>query len=265
MRLPIALLSLALCLPAVAQDSATKPADQPVAAAQPPAPTPIPVPDGPVVKKQELEGGLILEDITLGTGYEVKTGDAVVALYHGMLKEGGKVFDSAFERGMPIAFPLSGVIEGWQKGVPGMKVGGVRKLTIPSKMGYGERGAGQDIPPNADLVFVVKIVDALQTEDVTVGEGEEIFGQFVAVTTHVIKDKDGHELAKVEKPYIWIPGEFPAIQYGLTGMKAGGKRRLVVPKELNENPVQALPNLPQNVPLIIEIDLSVLRNLSPRR
>jgi FKBP-type peptidyl-prolyl cis-trans isomerase len=111
----------------------TQPAAQPPAtpatpaAAQPeapPAPAPVPVPDGPVVNKQELDGGLILEDLTIGTGYEVKAGGSVVAHYHGTLKaDPTKIFDSSFTRGEPVAFPLNGVIEGWGKGVPGMKVG----------------------------------------------------------------------------------------------------------------------------------------------
>jgi FKBP-type peptidyl-prolyl cis-trans isomerase len=121
------------------------------APAAPAAPKPLPVPTGEVVKKSELEGGLIVEDLKIGDGYEVKTGGAVVAHYHGTLKANpDKVFDSSFSRGEPVAFPLNGVIEGWGKGVPGMKVGGIRKLTIPAKMAYGERGAGNDIPPNSD-------------------------------------------------------------------------------------------------------------------
>jgi peptidylprolyl isomerase len=96
----------------------------------------------PIVKKTELADGIIAEDMKIGEGFEIPEGGAVVCHYHGTLKEGGKKFDSSYERGEPIAFPLSGVIPGWQKGVPGMKVGGIRKLTIPSAMAYGERGAG---------------------------------------------------------------------------------------------------------------------------
>jgi FKBP-type peptidyl-prolyl cis-trans isomerase len=285
MRLAVALAAFALAFPALAQQPGSQPptgqppaTGQPAATGQPPAtgpkfevqpvkPQAIPVPDGPVVKKQELEGGLILEDIKIGEGYEVKPGGAVVAYYHGTLKDGGKVFDSAFERGEPVAFPLTGVIMGWQKGVPGMKVGGVRRLTIPSAMAYGPQGAGADIPPNADLVFVIQLVDALQIEDTKVGEGEEASGQFVAVTAHTIKDKDGKEIEKVEAahPYIWIPGEFQGIQFGLEGMKPGGHRKITVPKEMNVTAPQANSNRPQNVPLTIEVDLLALRNLGQRR
>lgn len=223
------------------------------------------MPDGPVVKKTELEGGLIIEDIKLGDGYEVAAGGAVVAHYHGTLKEGGKVFDSSFERGEPIAFPLNGVIEGWQKGVPGMKVGGIRKLTIPAAMGYGAAGAGQTIPPNADLVFTIQLVDALQIIDEKVGDGEAATGQNVAVTTHVIKGADGKELEKADKPYVWIPGEFEPIQFGLEGMKVGGKRKLIVPKEMCKSNPQLAPNRVQDVPVTIELELVTVRNLPQQR
>ncbi|MFN9992984.1 MAG: FKBP-type peptidyl-prolyl cis-trans isomerase, partial [Phycisphaerales bacterium] len=116
-----------------AQEGATPPPAQP-------EPQGVPVPDGPALNTLELEGGLIIEDIKIGDGYQVEPGGAVVAHYHGTLKADGKVFDSSFQRGEPVAFPLSGVIAGWQKGVPGMKVGGVRRLTIPAALGYGERG-----------------------------------------------------------------------------------------------------------------------------
>jgi len=187
--------------------------------------------------------------------------------YHGTLKEGGKVFDSSFERGEPIAFPLSGLITGWQKGVPGMKVGGIRRLIIPAALGYGPQAQGE-IPPNSDLVFVVQLMDALQVEDLQVGDGEEAFGQFVAVTAYSIKDKDGKEIEKADaaNPYIWIPGEFQPMQAGLEGMKRGGKRRITVPKEFNHTHPQFNPNnRPQEVPLVIEVELLALRNLLPRR
>jgi FKBP-type peptidyl-prolyl cis-trans isomerase len=258
--------------PAAAQPAAAAPApaqaQAPAAPATPPAPKGIPVPTGEVVKKTELEGGLVVEDIKIGDGYEVKPGGAVVAHYHGTLKTDGKVFDSSFERGEPVAFPLGGVIEGWGKGVPGMKIGGIRKLTIPAKMAYGERSPSPDIPANSDLVFTIQLVDALQVIDEREGTGEAASIQSVAVTTHVIKDAAGKEIEKVEakQPYVWLPGEFQAIQFGLDGMKVGGKRKLIVPKEMNNSPPQAQTNRPQNVPCTIELELVAVRNLGgPRK
>jgi peptidylprolyl isomerase len=220
-----------------------------------------------VLKTTELEGGLIAEDLKIGDGFEVKPGGAVVAHYHGTLKEGGKEFDSSFKHGEPVSFPLNGVIAGWQKGVPGMKVGGVRRLTVPAAMGYGPQGSGPDIPPNADLVFIIQLVDALQIEDLKVGEGEEASGQCLAVTGYSIKDKDGKEIEKadVSKPYIWLPGEFQPMQLGVEGMKVGGKRKLTVPKEMNQTAPQANSSRPQNIPITVEIDLVAVRNLGPTR
>lgn len=240
------------------------------AAAAPGAPSEsmaIPVPDGPVVNKQELEGGLIIEDLKIGEGYEVKPGGAMVAHYHGMLKEGGKVFDSSFQRGEPIGFPLGSMIQGWQKGIPGMKVGGVRRLTVPAAMGYGAQGAGERIPPNSDLVFVFQLVDALQIEDTKVGEGEAVTGAAVAVTAFTIKDADGKEIERADasKPYIWLPGEFMGMQFGLEGMKVGGKRTIRVPKQMNQTAPMVQTVRPANVPLVIEVELLGMRNLPDRK
>ncbi len=102
---------------------------------------------------------LIIEDIQIGDGAEATPGQEVTVHYTGWLTDGTK-FDSSKDRGMPFAFPLGAghVIKGWDQGVAGMKIGGVRKLTIPASMGYGTRGAGGLIPPNATLVFEVELL-----------------------------------------------------------------------------------------------------------
>ncbi|MBN3857982.1 MULTISPECIES: FKBP-type peptidyl-prolyl cis-trans isomerase [unclassified Paraburkholderia] len=104
--------------------------------------------------------GLKYEDLTEGTGAEAKAGQTVSVHYTGWLTDGQK-FDSSKDRNDPFAFVLGGgmVIKGWDEGVQGMKVGGVRKLTIPPQLGYGVRGAGGVIPPNATLVFEVELLD----------------------------------------------------------------------------------------------------------
>jgi FKBP-type peptidyl-prolyl cis-trans isomerase FkpA len=103
--------------------------------------------------------GLIIEDITVGDGAEAKAGQFVSVHYTGWLTDGSK-FDSSKDRNDPFEFPLAArhVIAGWDEGVQGMKVGGVRKLTIPPNLGYGARGAGGVIPPNATLVFEVELL-----------------------------------------------------------------------------------------------------------
>lgn len=109
---------------------------------------------------------LTKDDRITGTGPEARPGMTVSVHYTGWLYDPaaadkrGKKFDSSKDRGEPFDFPLGAgqVIAGWDEGVAGMKVGGTRVLTIPSAMGYGPRGAGGDIPPNAALVFEVELL-----------------------------------------------------------------------------------------------------------
>jgi FKBP-type peptidyl-prolyl cis-trans isomerase FkpA len=103
--------------------------------------------------------GLIIEDLEEGDGAQAVAGQRVTVHYTGWLTD-GKKFDSSKDRGDPFAFPLGArhVIAGWDEGVQGMKIGGRRKLTIPPQLGYGARGAGGVIPPNATLVFEVELL-----------------------------------------------------------------------------------------------------------
>jgi len=108
--------------------------------------------------------GLIYRDTEIGSGDEAVAGKNVSVHYTGWLQEPngdkGKKFDSSLDRGQPFGFRLGGgqVIKGWDEGVAGMKVGGKRTLTIPSELGYGARGAGGVIPPNATLIFDVELL-----------------------------------------------------------------------------------------------------------
>jgi len=103
--------------------------------------------------------GLTYQDVVAGTGAEAKKGDDVSVHYTGRLMDGTQ-FDSSKDRNQPFDFPLGAgqVIKGWDEGVAGMKVGGTRKLTIPPSLGYGARGAGGLIPPNATLEFDVELL-----------------------------------------------------------------------------------------------------------
>lgn len=103
--------------------------------------------------------GLKYEVLTAGNGAEAKAGQQVHVHYTGWLTNGTK-FDSSVDRGQPFTFGLGRrqVIAGWDEGVAGMKIGEKRKLTIPAQLGYGERGAGGVIPPNATLVFDVELL-----------------------------------------------------------------------------------------------------------
>ena len=110
-------------------------------------------------KEVTTSSGLQYIDLKVGTGATAQAGHTVSVHYTGWL-ENGKKFDSSVDRGQPFSFPLGAgrVIKGWDEGVQGMKVGGKRKLIIPSNLGYGARGAGGVIPPNATLIFEVELL-----------------------------------------------------------------------------------------------------------
>src|SRR6266498_3677960 len=114
-------------------------------------------------KMQKSPSGLQYEDVKVGTGAAPKTGQTCVMHYTGWLYENGargKKFDSSVDRGEPFEFPIGTgrVIKGWDEGVASMKVGGKRTLVIPPALGYGARGAGGVIPPNATLMFDVELL-----------------------------------------------------------------------------------------------------------
>lgn len=98
-------------------------------------------------------------DLVPGNGDEVKPGDTVTVHYTGAVAATGIIFQSSKDTGQPVSFPLSGVIKGWTDGVPGMKVGGTRRLLIPADQAYGANPpAGSNIPANADLVFDIELI-----------------------------------------------------------------------------------------------------------
>lgn len=117
--------------------------------------------------KKTMSNGLKIDDTKIGTGRIAAAGTTVVVHYTGWLSDDkaadghGKKFDSSVDRKEPFSFPLGmgKVIKGWDQGVDGMKVGGKRTLTIPADLGYGARGAGGVIPPNAVLIFDVELLD----------------------------------------------------------------------------------------------------------
>ena len=114
----------------------------------------------PNSKEIVTPSGLTYLDQTIGTGEPAVAGQTATVHYTGWLENGNK-FDSSVDRGQPFSFPLGAgrVIKGWDEGVVGMKVGGKRKLTIPASLGYGTRGVGGVIPPNATLIFDVELLE----------------------------------------------------------------------------------------------------------
>ena len=130
------------------------------------AATPLTVSNPALAQAQGMKmtaSGLQIIDTVAGTGASPKTGEICVMHYTGWLYENGqktKKFDSSVDRGQPFEFPIGvgRVIKGWDEGVSTMKVGGKRTLIIPADMGYGARGAGGVIPPNATLIFDVELL-----------------------------------------------------------------------------------------------------------
>jgi len=220
----------------------------------------------------------IKTDTQLGEGAEAQSGQTVIVHYTGWLyDEGapdnkGSKFDSSLDRNDPFSFPLGAghVIQGWDEGVAGMKEGGLRTLLIPSEMGYGEQGAGNDIPPNAKLLFEVKLLKVVRTEitDTQVGSGEAAqAGQHVTVHyTGWLFDKNAAENkgAKFDssrdrnEPFEFPLGMGRVIQgwdSGVQGMKVGGQRTLVIPPEMGYGQRGAGGVIPPNAALLFEVEL----------
>lgn len=116
----------------------------------------------PVVEFQDgpAPTELVIKDLTVGDGAEAKPGDTVNVHYAGVEYDTGEEFDSSWNRGESITFPLRNLIQGWQEGIPGMKVGGRRQLTIPPKLAYGEAGAGHSLSGKT-LVFIIDLLDVV--------------------------------------------------------------------------------------------------------
>ncbi len=101
---------------------------------------------------------LEISDVEVGTGEEVRAGATITAHYTGALVKNGIIFQSSFDFGKAITFGLDQVIAGWTQGVPGMKIGGTRRLVIPAAMAYGDRSPAPNIPAGSDLVFDIDLV-----------------------------------------------------------------------------------------------------------
>jgi peptidylprolyl isomerase len=209
--------------------------------------------------------GLIIEELNLGTGEEASAGNTVVVHYTGWLTNGEK-FDSSLDRNDPFSFGLGRgqVIAGWDEGVQGMKVGGKRKLTIPSHLGYGERGAGNVIPPNATLVFEVELLEVpagMVIEDLEVGTGEEArAGQTATVhyTGWLTSGKKFDSSKDRNDPFSFRLGRGQVIagwDEGVQGMKIGGKRKLTIPPHMGYGSRGAGGVIPPNATLVFEVEL----------
>jgi peptidylprolyl isomerase len=238
---------------------------------------------------------VVIDDIVEGDGDAVHGGAQLEVQYVGLLTNGTE-FDSSWSRGEPAQFGLDGVIEGWGEGLVGMKAGGRRSLVIPADKAYGEMGSGDTIPPGATLVFVVDLVsvtnieangvdvgsvsddvgeeptvevtaaddawvDGLVIEDVVVGDGAEVpaDGDPRVKVHYMGLLRDGTEF---DSSWSGEPVEFnlsqviPGWDEGLRGMKAGGRRTLIIPPSLGYGPEGTSDGtIPPNAPLVFVVDL----------
>ncbi|MGE3107226.1 MAG: FKBP-type peptidyl-prolyl cis-trans isomerase [Phycisphaerales bacterium] len=214
----------------------------------------------------ELVDIVVIEDLQVGTGAECKPGTIVNAHYRGTFKSSGEEFDSSYSRGSPATFPLANVIKGWTEGVPGMKVGGKRKLTIPYQFAYGEKGRAPKIPEKADLVFEIELVAALDIIDEKVGDGPEVPpvergkpAPIVNVHYRGTLKSDGKEFdssySRGEPIEFALTQVIPGWTYGIPGMKVGGKRKLIIPWQFAYGEQGAGGLIGPKADLVFEVEL----------
>ncbi len=221
---------------------------------------------------QELMPGLSYVDSVLGDGPEVQPDDWVSVHYTGWLYvdgQKGDKFDSSVDRGEPITFPLghSYVIPGWEKGIPGMHVGGKRTLLISPELAYGERGHPPVIPANSTLMFDVQVV-GLPMVDVQIqkeGDGPTAeLGDQVSVHysgylwENGAKGKLFDSSISRGQPYNFTLGAgmvIPGWEKGIEGLKKGTKARLIIPPELGYGSRGHGDVIPPNSTLCFDIEL----------
>lgn len=258
MKLP-AVMAVALILAAVGCGSKDP-------APEPPKPAPTPAP-GATASSDKV--GIV--DVVVGKGVEAKLGDTVWVQYRGTLSRDGSEFDSTMGRDKaPYSFTLGdhSVIKGWEEGIPGMKVGGERKLHIPASLGYGANQQGK-IPPNSDLDFDVKLIyvvkpgqeNVIDTRVLKPGTGARMVkpGDKITVDykTMLMSDKVVDSSFDRKSTFTFTVGNGEVISgmdRGVEGMKLGEVREIVMPPAVAYGPV-IKGVVPANSALKIEVTL----------
>jgi FKBP-type peptidyl-prolyl cis-trans isomerase len=214
------------------------------------------------------QGKLQITDKTVGKGPAAKAGDTVTVDYKGTLLN-GKVFDQSTGKA-PFSFTIGAgqVIKGWDQGLVGMKVGGKRVLTIPPALAYGSQGAPPDIPANATLKFEITLYHIrakgskpkLEIKDLAPGKGPAAKDGDTVQVHYRGKFLNG---VQFDTSYgrgtfpvtLGAGGVIPGFDQALHGMKAGGKRRVVIPPELGYGAQGAGGVIPPNTTLVFELEV----------
>jgi FKBP-type peptidyl-prolyl cis-trans isomerase len=270
-----AVLGLAACgggaaTPAPTPTMAPVPTAVPATAAVPqdsgaPKATPVVPLDDPSMQK--TTSGLKFADVVVGTGATPASTDWVTLNFTATLQD-GTLLGGSSQSGAPATIPLAELakeVAGWAEGVSTMKVGGVRELVIPPNLAYGDQGAGNVIPPNATLVFVIELLDTkpapkVEIKDTQVGTGAKAEdGMTVKVNyTGTLESGKVFDSSYGKQPFEFVLGKgqvIPGWDQGLQGMKVGGKRTLTIPSDLAYGPQGAGDTIPPNSTLIFEIEL----------
>lgn len=217
---------------------------------------------------------LVKEDVKVGTGAVAAAGDLALVSYRGTFKD-GKVFDTNIKAdGAPFTFVIGAgnVIKGWDLGVEGMKVGGVRKLSIPYSLAYGEGGQGETIPPKSDLFFEITLHDLVKKgeenvfdkEDVKVGTGPEAQEDDIVSVQYdgkLVNGKKFDSSRDRKEPFEFQVGGgtvIPGWDSGVRGMKKGGIRKLRIPPAIAYG-AQSPPGIGPNQVLLFEIEVLEIR------
>ncbi len=268
-------LSLATFASAQGTPAPAAPAQTPAPAAAPVAPAAAPEVLAPGLNRNELPGGVIVEDLKLGEGREFDaTTVAYLARYRTLLKSGGGEVDSTARRtGEATLFFVSQTVDGLTQGLMGMKMGGKRRVTVPSALAFGEQGlkdkAGKAIiPANADVIFEIELENLLSVREEVQGTGEEIksdtrFQVFYRGTLA----SDGTEFdGNIGKPMpatFSLNGLISGWRAGLHGAKVGTKRRMVIPWQLGYGEAGNPPKIPGKADLIFDIEIVGLEPAMP--
>ncbi|RYG39003.1 FKBP-type peptidyl-prolyl cis-trans isomerase [bacterium] len=203
-----------------------------------------------------------IKDTKVGTGIEARPFDQLTVDYTGKLAKGGKQFDTSIGREpFVLVLGVSRVIEGWQQGLVGMKVGGKRTLSIPAELGYGAAGSPPDIPANAALVFEVtlkkleraKITTLVKGSGAAAGAKDSVEVHYKGLLSNgkVFDSSYGKDtfLVNLERP-----GVIPGFAQGLYGIRKGEKRRVVIPPELGYGSRGAAGAIPPNETITFELE-----------